>query len=99
MTLPLSGYSVCYSYMSPLSCLELSFVSPNRHTPRTPNIPPRARLVAPLCDLFSHCSISTSRSQPFTAAIQQQQSHTHASKKGPLAPFANQLRAIWAWMQ
>lgn len=84
-------------YFSVVSCLPFS--SPSSRTPYTPSYPPRTRLVAALCDLCSHCSISTSRSQPFTATIQQQQSHTHPSKKKrPLAPFANQLRAIWARM-
>lgn len=66
-------------YFSVVSCLPFS--SPSSCTPYTPSYPPRTRLVAALCDLCSHCSISTSRSQPFTATIQQQQSHTHPSKK------------------
>lgn len=51
------------------------------HTHSNTNIPQHAGLVAPLCDLFSHCSITTSCSKPFTAAIQRQQSHAHALKR------------------
>ncbi len=82
MTATLSRFSVC---LPSLTCLHFPILSccwfpPNRHTTHLQH-PPACKaggsFVWPVLTLF-HLHITR---QPFTAAIQQQQSHTHASIK------------------
>lgn len=94
-------FSVCPPSLFPLLHLKLSFVSPPADTP--PQHPPTrgagGSIVWPVLTLFHrHITQPAFHSSNSAATI----THSRLKKKKkerPLAPFANQLRAIWAWKQ